>query len=110
MIGGNFVGYYLNEEQGWQCSYDDLVASYDKAIKDGVDVKSIVVINPGNPTGQILSYESIEEIIRFAHEKNLIILADEVYQENIYSSKKQFHSFKKVLKSHKNKNIADNVE
>jgi len=110
LIGGNFVGYYLNESKGWQCDYSDLVESYNNATSQGIKVSSIVVINPGNPTGQVLSYESIEQIIRFAYEKNLIILADEVYQENIYTSSKQFHSFKKVLKKFEDKAIADNVE
>jgi len=75
-----------------------------------VDVRSIVVINPGNPTGQVLDEDTIRNIIKFANEKNLIILADEVYQENIYTADKQFHSFKKVLKSFEDKNVADNTE
>lgn len=54
-----------------------------------------MVINPGNPTGSVLSRQNIEDIINFAHEENLLIIADEVYQHNIYDG--EFHSFKKVL-------------
>lgn len=43
---------------------------------------------------QVLSRENIEEIIKFAYTRDLFILADEVYQENIIS--KPFYSFKKV--------------
>jgi alanine transaminase len=43
------------------------------------EVKAIVVINPGNPTGQVLSRLNIESIIRFAHDEGLFILADEVF-------------------------------
>lgn len=43
---------------------------------------------------QVLTRENMEEVIKFAHRKNLFILADEVYQENIVS--KPFHSFKKA--------------
>jgi alanine transaminase len=39
--------------------------------------------------------ENIQNIIKFAHEYNLFIMADEVYQDNIYIDGK-FHSFKKV--------------
>ncbi len=34
------------------------------------------------------------EILRFCHENRLLLLADEVYQENVYDGK--FTSFKKV--------------
>ena len=55
------------------------------------------VINPGNPTGQVLPYGNIKEIIEFCMEEKLFLLADEVYQDNIYGAEK-FHSFKKVLR------------
>lgn len=56
-----------------------------KNAKDvGIDLRAIVVINPGNPTGNVLKRENIEDIIRVSHENNLVILADEVYQNNIY--------------------------
>lgn len=110
LLGGHFVGYYLDESKGWQCGYEELVNSYNDAVKKGVDVKCITIINPGNPTGQVLSYETIEEIIKFAYEKNLVILADEVYQENIYTANKKFHSFKEVLMKMQNQDIANNVE
>lgn len=56
-----------------------------------------MVINPGNPTGQVLSRDNIEEIIKFAYKEQLFILADEVYQDNIYATGSKFYSFKKVL-------------
>ena len=55
------------------------------------------MINPGNPTGQVLSYDNIKEIIQFAKDEGLFLMADEVYQENVYREGAQFHSFKKVL-------------
>lgn len=58
--------------------------------------RAIVVINPGNPTGQVLSRKNIEEVIKFAYKEKLFILADEVYQDNVYAEGCKFHSFKKV--------------
>ncbi len=43
-----------------------------------------------------MSKDRIKEVLNYAAEKELIVLADEVYQENIYADK-EFHSFKKVL-------------
>jgi aspartate/methionine/tyrosine aminotransferase len=56
-----------------------------------------VVINPGNPTGQVLSRENIEGIIMLCHSHSIMILADEVYQNNIYSETQKFISFRQVL-------------
>ena len=60
-------------------------------------IRAIVVINPGNPTGNVLRRKDIEDIIRISYENKLVIIADEVYQENIYNSKIPFISFRKVL-------------
>ena len=47
---------------------------------------------------QVLSRENMEEIIKFAKEEKLLLLADEVYQTNIWGAGMKFHSFKKVMK------------
>lgn len=44
----------------------------------------------------MLSKENVREIIEFAYKKQLFILADEVYQDNVYPDGMKFHSFKKV--------------
>ena len=43
-------------------------------------MRAIVVINPGNPTGQVLSIENQKQIVAFCKEHGIILLADEVYQ------------------------------
>lgn len=95
--GGKSIGYYLDEDNNWQLNRESLEESYHHAISLGINPVAITVINPGNPTGAVLSYENIEMVINFALKYNLVIIADEVYQDNIYSSKRQFHSFAKVL-------------
>ena len=49
-----------------------------QAAKDNSDIKAIVVINPGNPTGQVVTRENLEAVIKFAAEKKLFVFADEV--------------------------------
>ena len=95
MFGGVQVNYYPNEEKGWALSREDLEEAYAKAAESGVNIKGIVVINPGNPTGAILDAASINELIAFAKEHHLAIMADEVYQENVYGG--EFISFAKAL-------------
>lgn len=67
-----------------------------KEAKKWSNPRVLVVINPGNPTGQVLNRSNIEDILRFAHKHKLFIFADEVYQDNIYDKDCCFHSFKKV--------------
>lgn len=56
----------------------------------------MVIINPGNPTGQCLSQENLREVLQFCYEENLVLLGDEVYQTNIYQDERPFISSKKV--------------
>lgn len=58
-----------------------------------------VVINPGNPTGQLLTETDIEAIIKVCEEEGLLLLADEVYQENVYDDGQKFIAFKQVVES-----------
>uniref|UniRef100_A0A8C3YTY0 Alanine aminotransferase 1 n=1 Tax=Catagonus wagneri TaxID=51154 RepID=A0A8C3YTY0_9CETA len=69
------VDYYLDEERAWALD----VAELRRALR------------------QVQTRECIEAVIRFAFEEGLFLLADEVYQDNVYAEGSQFHSFKKVL-------------
>lgn len=93
----NFVGYLLDEDNEWEIDEYQLNKSYEESTAKGVDVKALIAINPGNPTGQVFSKKSIEAIFRFAFERGLVVLADETYQEVIHSDLKPFVSFRKVL-------------
>lgn len=97
LYGAKQINYFLDEGDSWQLNEGELNASIDAAKKSGVDPVAIAVINPGNPTGAVLSEKNIEMVIRFAKKHGLSILADEVYQENVYAKKLKFHSFAKVM-------------
>ncbi len=101
---GRQVPYYLDEGQDWRLSRAMLDESWAKAIAAGTRVKAICVINPGNPTGSVLNHANIGMIVDFARDKGIALLADEVYQENIYRAGEKFVSFARVLTE---KNIRD---
>ncbi|XP_012668562.1 alanine aminotransferase 1 isoform X2 [Otolemur garnettii] len=90
------VDYYLDEERAWALDVAELQRALHQA-RDHCRPRALCVINPGNPTGQVQTRECIEAVIRFAFEERLFLLADEVYQDNVYAEGSQFHSFKKVL-------------
>ncbi|MCX6158752.1 MAG: aminotransferase class I/II-fold pyridoxal phosphate-dependent enzyme [Ignavibacteriota bacterium] len=105
LYGAKQIGYYLDENNGWQLNESELTKSYEKAKSEGVNTVALAVINPGNPTGAVLSKENIEMIIRFAKKHNLTLLADEVYQENVYLKGLKFYSFAKVLHEMNEKDV-----
>ncbi|KAH7276629.1 hypothetical protein KP509_39G015600 [Ceratopteris richardii] len=97
--GGALVPYYLNESTGWSLDVNELRLRLEAAFAAGIHVRALVVSNPGNPTGQVLADQNQREIIEFCRDEHLLLLADEVYQENIYTNKKYFTSFRKIARS-----------
>jgi alanine transaminase len=90
------VPYLLDEHKNWGTDLATIKAAHEKAEAEGIDVRAIVIINPGNPTGASLAEEDIRAVIEFAREKRLVILADEVYQTNVFVG--EFISFKRMLR------------
>lgn len=67
-----------------------------KSIVQYNQVRAMVIINPGNPTGQCLSEANLREILNFCFHEGLVLLGDEVYQQNIYQDERPFISARKV--------------
>lgn len=69
-----------------------------QAKKDGLCIRALAVITPGNPTGQVIPRSNIEDLIKFSKKNDLAVIADEVYQVNVYNSSMKFDSFKKTIR------------
>ncbi|EED23310.1 alanine aminotransferase, putative [Talaromyces stipitatus ATCC 10500] len=95
LLNAHCVPYYLEESKAWGTDVHAIRHSVLEAKRHHIDVRAIVVINPGNPTGASLSPDDIKDVINLALEENLVIIADEVYQTNIFMG--EFTSFKKRL-------------
>lgn len=78
LAGGKAVHYICDEQSGWYPDLDDIRSKItDKT-------KGIVVINPNNPTGAVYPREVLEGIVKIAVENELVIFADEIYDQVIY--------------------------
>lgn len=95
LLNARCVPYYLDESQSWATDLSSIKSSLASARKEGTDVRAIVVINPGNPTGGSLKAEEIKKVLEFAVDEQLAVLADEVYQTNVFQG--TFTSFRKAL-------------
>ncbi|KAF9697866.1 hypothetical protein EKO04_004530 [Ascochyta lentis] len=96
VLDARCVPYYLDEAANWGTSMAAIQESYDKAKSEGTDVKAICIINPGNPTGASLPADDIQSVLKFAAKNKLVVIADEVYQTNVFIG--EFISFKKALR------------
>lgn len=99
LLGGSAATYYLDEADGWGLNASDLNQCVADLKAKGVTPRLLVVINPGNPTGQVLKREVMVDVVKFCHDNNILLLADEVYQENIYTEERKFYSFREVILS-----------
>ncbi|CAJ0934504.1 unnamed protein product, partial [Mesorhabditis belari] len=59
----------------------DLQKLYDSCTSK---TKMLVLNNPNNPTGKLFSKDELEGIAKFVQEKDLIVVADEVYEWHVY--------------------------
>ncbi|MED5271923.1 MAG: aminotransferase class I/II-fold pyridoxal phosphate-dependent enzyme, partial [Candidatus Thermoplasmatota archaeon] len=74
LYGGITVEYRLKSEDNWSIDFDDLES------KMSDDVKLLVLINPNNPTGGIITSEEIDRVIEIANKwPNCTIISDEIY-------------------------------
>ncbi|MCJ1282310.1 hypothetical protein MMC26_001633 [Xylographa opegraphella] len=96
LLNARCVPYYLDEGKAWGTDIGAIKDALKKAKSEGTDVRAIVVINPGNPTGASLTAEDVRSVLEFAAEEKLVVLGDEVYQTNVFKGK--FNSFKKGLR------------
>jgi len=95
-LAGRQVGYYLDESNNWAADEAELNKRLEEAQQHGLDVKALALINPGNPTGQVYTREELATICKFCAENGIVLLADEVYQRNVYAKDKEFFSTKKI--------------
>jgi glutamate--glyoxylate aminotransferase len=52
LFGGSLVPYYLDEEANWGLDLVNTRQSVAAARSNGITIRAMVIINPGNPTGQ----------------------------------------------------------
>lgn len=96
LMDGKEIPYELDEDKNWGLNMKTIEQAYKNARDKGINPKGIAVLNPGNPTGQVLTKKNLSDVLQFAHSNKLVVIADEVYQENIYG-KHKFYSMHSIL-------------
>jgi len=75
--------YDLDESNGWEPDLADLERKINPR------TRAILLINPSNPTGAVMSRKTLERVLELARRHNLLILADEIYDQLIYDPKEK---------------------
>lgn len=74
VYGGKTVEYRLDPENGWSIDMEDLKSKMNDK------VKLLVLINPNNPTGNVISEDELDSIIDLvSNYENCTIISDEIY-------------------------------
>lgn len=75
------ITYKLDPDHQWLPDMEDL---YNK-VKYNSSIVGILIINPDNPTGMVYPKEVLEKFVSIAREFNLLLIADEIYQNITYN-------------------------
>ena len=67
--------YRLDEANNWLPDLDDMRARINDR------TRAIVLINPGNPTGTVISRDVLQGVVDLAAEHNLLVMVDEIYDK-----------------------------
>ena len=78
-LGAEVDLWRAREKRKWHLDIEELKALIRP------NTKMIIVNNPQNPTGTIVSKPTLDSLIEIAEEHNLIIMADEVYRPLFHS-------------------------
>jgi len=85
LCGGRAVHYRCAEDLDWNPDVEHVASLVtDKT-------RALVIINPNNPTGAVYSRETLEQLLQIARENNLMVLADEIYDQIIYDGAIHHH-------------------
>jgi aspartate aminotransferase len=76
--GGTPVVVSSDETTGFRSSVEDLEAAWTP------NTKALLFVSPSNPTGAVYSKDQIEAIGRWAVEKGIWVLTDEIYEHLVY--------------------------
>ncbi|WP_392486413.1 pyridoxal phosphate-dependent aminotransferase [Haloimpatiens sp. FM7315] len=83
VAGVNIISFSTKAEDGFHLPKKEDIISM---ISD--KTRAILISNPGNPTGVVYSFEEIKLLSDIAKEKDIYLIADEVYREFVYDNLK----------------------
>jgi aspartate/methionine/tyrosine aminotransferase len=82
LLGAVPVSYTLREENDYQLDLEEIRS------KITGKTKAMVIVTPNNPTGGVLTEETLKGLAQIAVEKDIMVITDEVYERLVYNGAK----------------------
>ena len=84
MFGGEPLSGVYDESRGWSVDLDGLARLLQRNSSNQHRTKYMLITNPNNPTGTVLSRKSLSAIADLANEYNILLISDEIYDEILF--------------------------
>ncbi len=90
MFGGKPIFSKYNEGNNWNINIDHLskILKQLKLSNKIKNIKYMLIANPNNPTGTVLSLNSLKQFVDLANEYDILLISDEIYDEIVYNNAK----------------------
>ncbi len=82
LLGAVPISYELKEENNFQIDLEEVRGKITEK------TKALVLVTPNNPTGGVLTEETLRGLAQIAIEKDILVIADEIYERLIYDGAK----------------------
>ncbi len=82
LLGAVPISYSLTEENGFQVDLEEIRR------KVTAKTKALVIVTPNNPTGGVLSEQTLRGIADIAISNDIWVISDEIYERLIYDGEK----------------------
>ncbi|XP_039143830.1 1-aminocyclopropane-1-carboxylate synthase 7-like [Dioscorea cayenensis subsp. rotundata] len=84
--GVNIIPIHCDSSNGFQITIEALEAAYSEAEVAKMRVQGILITNPSNPLGTVMTRSVLELLLDFATRKNIHLISDEIYSGSVFSS------------------------
>ncbi|KAI8827180.1 pyridoxal phosphate-dependent transferase [Fimicolochytrium jonesii] len=81
---GRIVPVPTTSAEGFDVRVDHLEKAYTRAVAEGIQVKVLLLTNPGNPQAKVYSADEMMSFLTWAATKDLEVIVDEIYALSVF--------------------------